>query len=183
MKVLDYRAFGEALILQAVTPERTVAAVTRIAGTAVDLGPISAGPGGRATVAAHGHIGGPVADEAGSDPLVYAVHLPIEVDLEVKIGRVQRYAASGAIDMRLTVRTVDPLAIVIDVDPVRPEHVTFVVEPEDLTARLLGRAGHIDGELRRRTAAYVNEQVSAPAAARFRNVDLLPIIQKVWIGL
>ena len=55
---LDYHAFGEAFVYRAVTPERVVEAVARIAGerwsSSARSGP---GRGGRATVFAHGRMG------------------------------------------------------------------------------------------------------------------------------
>lgn len=183
MRPLDYRAFGEAFVYRAVTPERVVDAVTRIAGDQVQLGPIKAGPGGRATVNARGRIGEPEADETGSDPLTYAVRLPVDVSLEVKVGSVSRYSASGAIDLQLAVHTAEPLTIVIDVQPVRPEHITFRIDAHGVQARLLGRAGDVDGELRRHTAAYVNERISDPETSRFTNIDLVPLMERVWSDL
>ncbi len=180
---LDYRQFGEAFVLQAVTPERVVAMVSRIAGATVALGPIRAGPGGRATVNATGRIGEPSADEEGADPLVYAVRLPIDVDLEVKVGTVNRYAATGIVDLRLTVRAVAPLALHIDVDPVRPEHINFHIRAHGVQARLLGRAGDVDGELRRHAAEYVNGRLSDPDTSRFSRIDLVPIMERVWSDL
>lgn len=183
MKPLDYREFGEAFVYRAVTPERVVQAVTRIAGDVVELGPIKAGPGGRATVHARGRIGEPEADETGSDPLTYAVRLPVDVSLEVKVGTVSRYSASGAIDLRLAVRTNAPLALVIDVEPVRPDHVAFAIDAHGVQAKLLGRAGDVDGELRRHTAAYVNERLAHPDTTRLTHIDLLPLMEKVWTDL
>lgn len=183
MKALDYRAFGEAFIYREVTPDRIVEAVTRIAGDVVELGPIKAGPGARATVMAKGRLGEPEADEAGSNPLVYAVRLPVEVDLEVKVGTVHRYRATGTIELRLVVRTVEPLEIVIDVDPARPQDVHFDIDAKGMPAKLLGRAGDVDGELRRHTSDYVNERLADPETARFTNIDLLPLMDRVWADL
>ena len=180
---LDYRAFGEAFVFRAVTPERVVNAVGRIAGEVVELGPIRAGPGGRATVNARGRIGEPEADEVKPDPLTYSVRLPVDVSLDVKVGTVHRYDATGTIDLNLTVRTVEPLKIVIDVDPVRPEQVAFHIHAQGVQAKLLGRAGDVDGELRRHTAAYVNERLAHPDTARFTTIDLLPLMEQVWAGL
>lgn len=177
---LDYRRFGEAFILNAVTPERIVDAVTRIAGDAVELGPISAGPGGKATVHARGRIGAPSADETGSDPLAYDLLLPVDVSLEVKVGSVNRYDATGEIPLRLEVKTVEPLAIVIDVEPVRAGDIRFRIDAKGLQARLLGRAGDVGGELRRHTADYVNARLSAPETSRYTIIDLLPLMDRVW---
>lgn len=183
MKHLDYEEFGSAFIYRAVTPDRIVEAVSRIAGDVVELGPIKAGPGGRATVNARGRLGEPEADEAGSDPLVYEVRIPVDVDLEVKVGTVNRYNATGTIDLRLAVRTVAPLSIVIEVEPVRPKDVHFDIEAKGMPAKLLGRAGDVDGELRRHTSDYVNERLGAPETRRFTNIDLLPLMDQVWAEL
>lgn len=180
---LDYRAFGEAFVFRAVTPERVVEAVARIAGDMVELGPIRAGPGGTASVHARGRIGEPEADETAPDPLTYSVRLPVDVALEVKVGRVHRFDATGSIDMCLTVRAVEPLKIVIDVAPVRPEQVAFRIHAQGVQARLLGRAGDVDGELRRHTAAYVNERMGHPDTARYTTIDLLPLMEQVWASL
>jgi hypothetical protein len=180
---MGYREFGEAFICRAVSPERVVEAVRRIAGDVVELGPLKAGPGGRATVTAKGHIGEPEADEASSDPLTYAVRLPVDVSLRVKVGTVSHYDATGTIDLTLATGLVRPLGVIIDVRPVRPEDVHFRIDAKGMPAKLLGRAGDVDGELRRHTADYVNEQISSPAAARLTRIDLLPLIETVWATL
>ena len=183
MNPIEYSAFGEAFVYSAVTPERIVDAVTRIAGDVVELGPIKAGPGGAATVNARGRIGEPAADEVGSAPLTYAVRLPVDVSLEVKVGTVSRYDASGEIALGLKVHTVEPLAIVIDVAPVRPDHIEFRIDAKGTRAKLLGRAGDVAGELRRHTADYVNSRISDPSTIRFTRIQLLPLIEKVWADL
>lgn len=180
---LDYRHFGEAFVLSAVTPERVVQAVTRIAGEEVRLGPIKAGPGGRATVMARGRLGEPRADEISAEPLAFDVRVPVEVSLEVKVGTVHRYAATGEVALRLEVHTVEPLALVIDVQPVRPDDIDFTIEAQGMPAKVLGRAGDVAGELRRHTAEYVNEKIDAPEAARLTTIDLLPLIDRVWAEL
>ena len=180
---LDYRRFGEAFILNAVTPERIVDAVARIAGDVVELGPIKAGPGGRATVNARGRLGEPSADEAGAEPLAYEVRVPVDVSLEVEVRGVNRYDATGHIPLRLEVRAVEPLAIVIDVQPVRAADIEFDIHARGVQAKLLGRAGDVAGELRRHTADYVNERISHPDTSRFTVIDLLPLIDRVWTEL
>lgn len=183
MKPLDHRAFGEAFVYRAVTPERVVDAVRRIAGDEVRLGPIKAGPGGRATVDATGRIGVPEADETAADPLTYTVRLPLDVALEVKVGTVNRYRASGTIDLRMRVLTLAPLTLFIDIDHVGPHDIDFRIEAKGVPARLLGRAGDVDGELRRYTAEFVNDRISAPDTARFTRIDLVPLIEQFWAAL
>ena len=183
MARIQYPDFGEAFVYAAVTPERIVDSVARVAGDVVEIGPIKAGPGGKATVVARGRLGDPAADEVGSAPLTYAVRIPVDVSLEVKVGTVSRYSATGEIGMRMEVHTVDPLAIVIAVDPVEAHHVDFRIAAHGVQAKLLGRAGDVAGELRRHTAAYVNERISDPATKRLTTIELLPLIERVWADL
>ena len=180
---LDYRRFGEAFVLSAVTPERIVDAVTRIAGEVVELGPLKAGPGGRATVRARGRLGQPSADESGSEPLTYDVRVPLDISLEVKVGSVNRYDATGHVPLRLEVRTVQPLAIHIAVQQVQAADIEFDINARGVQAKLLGRAGDVAGELRHHAADYVNERISDPDTARFTTIDLLPLIDRVWSEL
>jgi len=180
---LAYRDFGEAFVLACVTPERLVDAIRRIAGDKVELGPLRAGPGGAAVVTARGTIGEPIADELGSELLSYSVRLPVDVDLQAKVGAVGRFKATGEITIRLTVRTVRPLAIVIDVHPVTPRDVTFEVVARGVQSRIMALAADIEGEMRIHAAAFVNEQTRRPDAARLTRIDLLPMIEAAWATL
>ena len=182
-KSLSYRAFGEAFVLSAVTPERVVATVAKLAGDSVEIGPLRAGPGGAASVKAWGSIGMPVADELASDLLAYSVRLPLDLSLEVRVGAVGHFEATGDIELRLSVRTVEPLMIVIDVDPVKPSDARFAISSRGMQSKLLQRAGDVQGQLREHAAAYVNDQVSRSEALRYRQIDLLPLIESTWVNL
>lgn len=180
---LSYDAFGEAFVWNAVTPERVVATVAKLAGDSVEIGPLRAGPGGAASVRASGSIGTPVADELSSDLLTYAVRLPVDLSLEVRVGAVGYFKAIGDIELRLSVHTVEPLTIVIDVDPVRPSDARFTISPVGMQSKLLQRAGDVGGQLREHAAAYVNDQVSRPEVLRYMQIDLLPLIESTWTNL
>jgi hypothetical protein len=177
---LTYEEFGEAFIFATVTPERVVGAVRRVAGETVSLGPMRAGPAGTATVTARGTIGEPIADEIKPNPLTYSVRLPVSLSIEVRVGAVGRFDASGEIELRLKVRTVRPLAIVIDVERVHPSNVRFAIEAHGMQSRLLQRAGDVEGELREQAARYVNEQTARPEAARYMRIELPALIESAW---
>jgi hypothetical protein len=183
MEPLSYHAFGEALILTAVTPERVIDAVKRIAGDSVTLGPIRAGPAGAAVVHARGAVGEPVAEELPGELLTYSVRLPVDLSLDVRVGATGHFDASGDVGLRLVVRTVRPLAILIDVDPVTPGDVKFAIRARGVQSRLLQRAGDVEGELRMHTASYVNQQVARPEAGRYMRIDLVPLIDHTWSSL
>jgi len=182
-KNLSYHSFGEAFLFNAVTPERVVATVARIAGDSVSIGPLRAGPGGAASVKASGTIGMPVADELAGDLLRYSVRLPVDLSLEVRVGAVGYFKACGDIELRLGVRVVEPLTILIDVDPVRPSDARFMLTPQGMSSKLLSRAGDVEGQLREHAAAYVNDQVSRTEALRYMQIDLLPLIESTWANL
>ena len=177
---MTYAEFGEAFVLAAVSPERVVGAIHRIAGDAVEFGPLRAGPGRAATVRAQGTIGEPRAEEVASDPLRYGVRLPVELRLDVRVWATTSFTATGEIELHLTVHTSDPPAIVIEVDRVEPTDVHFVIRAQGLSGRVLERAGDVDGELRRHAAAFVNEQVQSPDARRYTRIELTPLIERVW---
>jgi hypothetical protein len=160
-----------------------VGAIKRVAGDSVSLGPLRAGPAGAAVVTARGTIGEPIADEIKPNPLTYAVRLPVSLSIEVRVGAVGRFGAEGEIELRLGVRTVNPLAILIDVEPVHPSDVRFAIEARGVQSKLLQRAGDVEGELRQHAARYVNEQTSRPEAARFMRIELLPLIEASWNSL
>lgn len=180
MRKLTYQAFGESFIYAAVTPERVVDAVARIAGDSVELGPLRAGPGGAASVKAKGRIGEPLAEEVPGELLTYSVRLPVELSLEVRVGAVGHFDAVGEIELTLTVETVEPLAICIDVAPVSPADARFTIKARGMQSKLLQRAGDVEGELRAHAAAHVNEQLSRPDAARYMRIDLVPLIEQTW---
>ena len=182
-KNLSYHSFGEAFLLNAVTPERVVTTVAKIAGDSVDIGPLRAGPAGAASVKATGTIGTPVADELAGDLLRYSVRLPVDLSLEVRVGAVGYFKANGDIELRLAVRVVEPLTILIEVDPVRPADARFKLTPQGMSSKLLHKAGDVAGQLREHTAAYVNEQVARSDALRYMQIDLLPLIESTWANL
>ena len=56
---ISYGEFGVRFVHEAVTDERVADAIAAIAGDSVEVGPLSAGPGGLARARAKGRIGWP----------------------------------------------------------------------------------------------------------------------------
>ena len=100
-----------------------------------------------------------------------------------RVGTTGRFDATGEIEVRLSVRTEMPLAIVIDVHPVLPSDVRFDIRARGVQSKLLQRAGDVEGELRQRAAAYVNEQIGRPDAAHYTRIELGPLIEGAWSNL
>jgi hypothetical protein len=175
---LSYGDFGEAFVRAAVTPERIVAAVREVAGDTIAVGPLRAGPGGAASVMAKGSVGEPVATEVDGAVLRYRVVIPAALRLNVRFGAVARFNAEGEIVLRLSVHLLRPLALVIDVEPVAPADVTFAVTFRGVPARLVHAAADVEGQMRQRTAEYVDGRVAA--AGGLTRFDLLPLIESAW---
>jgi hypothetical protein len=184
---LTYQNFGEAFIQAAVTAERVVTAVKQLAGDTIALGPMRAGPIGAAIVTARGTLGQPiaepVADVSSGELLSYSVRIPVDLSIRVRVGAVGQFYAVGEIEMRLVVRTVAPLSIFIDVEPVTASDVQVEIRAKGVPSKVLQRAGDIEGELCQRAADYANARISDPASLTFRNIDLIPVIERTWTNL
>jgi hypothetical protein len=67
------------------------------------------------------------------------------------------------------------------VEPTPPtrREVSVKVQAKGLQAKVLGRIGDIDNEIRREIAAYVTERIQADGS-QFANLDLRPLMLQAW---
>jgi hypothetical protein len=177
---LTHEEFGEAFLRAAVTPERIASAIHRIAGDSVVVGPLRAGPGGAASVVAKGELGEPAAEVLPGEALAFAVRLPVRLRITVRVGALGRFEAAGEVRLHISVGTRLPLAIIIELARVRPEHVEFAIEAKGVPSKVMNLAADVEGELRRRTADYINARVANPDASSLTNIELLPLIESGW---
>ena len=179
---ISYGEFGVRFVHEAVTDERVADAIAAIAGGSVEVGPLSAGPGGLARAGAKGRIGWPrIRADRDREPVTVAATLPVELDLRVDVaGASHRYRCDLEVALRLVLRTAVPLALVVDVEPVRTADVTVAVEASGVRARVLQRVGNLEDEVRRHVAAFVADRVSSDAAHDARVIELLPLINRAW---
>jgi len=182
MEQIPYAEFGPRFVDQAVTDERVAGAIAEIAGDTVEVGPLSAGPGGLARARARGRIGPPRVDaDRSREPITFAASLPVDLDLGVEVaGASHRYECKVGVHLSLALHTAVPLAFVVDVAPVGMDDVTASVEATGVRARVLRRIGNLDEEVRRQVADFVNERVASEAAQRVRVIELLPLIDRAW---
>jgi hypothetical protein len=177
---MTYEQFGSAFVHEAVTPDRIKGVIRTIAGDVVTVGPIPAGPGGVASAKASGSVAEPIVTQTSDDPLGYSVTLPIDLDLEVHVaGGRHHYNAEAEVRIGIAVRLEPPLAICIEPTPPTRQEVTVKVHAKGLQAKVLGKVGDIDNELRREISVYVTERIAADTAD-FANVDLRPLMLKAW---
>lgn len=180
MSPMTYEQFGAAFVHEAVTPERISGVIRGLAGGAVRVGPMAAGPGGIASAKASGTVGEPDVTKTGDDPLAYSVILPVDLKVDVVVAGVSHhYKAQASVRIGITVRLEKPLSICIEPTPPRRGDVTVKVQAKGLPAKVLGRVGDIDNEMCREIAAYVKARIDADAS-EFSNVDLRPLMAEAW---
>jgi hypothetical protein len=166
---LDDAEVGAQFLRRAVTAARLSSGFGALVGRELRIGPLTVGPRNLARVTANGVIGRPeIVQREGSDVAFEGV-VPLSLDLVVAVGRENRYHADVTIPLVATVRCADPLLIVIDIAPVRPEAIGVETAARGAMARLLGRLGGLDDQLRRQIAKTVNERLADPAV---RTIDL-----------
>jgi hypothetical protein len=180
MTGMTFEQFGSAFVHEAVTPARIAGVIRELAGDVVKVGPINAGPGGVATATATGTVAEPVVEQTSDDPLTYLVRLPVDLKLDVNVaGTHHHYTAEAEVKVGIKVRLEEPLSICIEPTAPSRREVSVNVHAKGIQAKVLGRIGDIDNELRREIAAYVKERIDSDAS-QFSNVDLRPIMLEAW---
>jgi hypothetical protein len=180
MTDMTYEEFGSAFVHEAVTPARISGVIRGLAGDVVEVGPLHAGPGGVATATATGRVAEPVVEQTSDDPLAYRVMLPVDLKLDVNIASTHHhYTAEAEVTIGIKVRLEPPLSICIEPNAPTRHEVSVKVHAKGIQAKVLGRVGDIDNELRREIAAYVRDRIDRDASD-FANVDLRPLMLEAW---
>jgi hypothetical protein len=177
---MTYEQFGAAFVSEAVTPARISSVIRGLAGDVVRVGPMAAGPGGIASASASGAVGEPSVEKTGDDPLAYAVTLPVDLKVTVVVAGTQhRYTAKATVRIGIVVHLEEPLSICIEPTAPTRRDVTVNVHAQGLPAKVLGRVGDIDNEMRREIATYVKTRIESDGS-EFSNVDLRPLMATAW---
>jgi hypothetical protein len=176
---MSYAEFGSAFVHEAVTPERITAVIRNIAGDAVRVGPMHAGPAGVAIANAVGTINDAHVTKTGDEPLAYAVALPVDLSLDVTVaGTKHHFDVDAIVQVRFRVVLAPPLSICIEPESPTYRDVEVTVHPRGMRARVVGQAGNIDRELRKQIARYLRERITTEVSG-FSEVDLLPLMKNV----
>lgn len=176
---LTYAEFGKAFIHEAVAPERIAGVIRGITGEAIKVGPIPAGPANVAVANAVGKVGEPATEATGEDPLCYDVRLPVELALDVTVaGTKHRFDIDAVVRIAFTVVLAPPLSICIVPEAPTYRDVTVEVHPRGLQARMIGRVGDVEREVRKHIARYVRERITTEVSD-FSVVDLVPLMARV----
>ena len=164
---IDDTTFGERFLRRAVTVERLTTGFGNLAGTPLSFGPLSAGPRDMATVSAAGAVGLPVVAAREDEGARFDVAIPIELDLVLAVGRENRYHASIRVGLATRVKPADPLLLVLHIAPITVDDVTLELEAAGRMARVLGRLGNIEDQLRAQVVSAVNTRLADRSARTF----------------
>ena len=180
---ISYERFGVNFVRHAVTAERIKASITGLTADEIVSGPSPAGPGGIATAKSVGRIGEVRVVPEPGDLLRFKAVLPIEMDLDIKLGPVSnRYKGLIEVPVLMTVQITEPLTIVIEVNQVHGNDIQADIRPTNVGADLLSRVGNIEGEVRAEVARLVNDQMNTEKARESRIFDIAELIESAREG-
>jgi hypothetical protein len=178
---ISYEQFGVRFLELGVTPERVATTLHAIAGDVIEVGPLDVGPANAASVVARGAIAPPRVDRLSTSPLRFRALLSVELSLDVSVAGTQtHYDARLRVPLDLTVRTAEPLDLVIDVARVSARDVEVDLKASGVRARVLQRLGNVEVEIRRHVAKFVRDRIDDPKGVAARRLELLPLIDEAW---
>ncbi|GAB2643083.1 hypothetical protein [Nocardia goodfellowii] len=166
---IDYGEFGHRFFEHIVTRDRVFEVVRRMAGRPIEVGPLRTGPGKKATVQVRGSIQEPELTECTVEEISFDLLLPVSLEITVDVLKSNRYRADVRIPLVLTARAADPLAIVIDVDPLAVEDIQLEYKAEGMRAATLGALAGIKKQVVAQVAGVVRKEL---ADASGRTIDV-----------
>lgn len=167
LKFMSYEEFGKRFIAKAVTVEKLVEGMADMEGDTIDIEPMKAGPKDMATVSASGVIRKPsVKAKSGSTP-AFDLNIPIDLDLNIAMGKDNKYQAKIDIPLVLTPRGADPLLLVLDVPAPATDDITVDLVAQGFRAKMLGAVGGIKAQLQQQVAESVAERVADQSGRTF----------------
>lgn len=169
----SYADFGRDFFEYAVTKERIEAALSNLAGNAIDFGPRVTGPAGLASIRAQGEIRRPSVARNDSDLVQFAVVIPIYLELVVRLAaHDHRFHAEMHAHLTLTALARAPLHVFVDVTAPSEADVDVKVEAQGLRASVLDVVANVDGELRRYVARQIAKEIDKPKIRAMREIDV-----------
>jgi hypothetical protein len=180
-EAISYEEFGRNFIEHVVTTDRVAAAVGGVAGK-VDERKLSLGPGGAVRAGATVELADVEVERVAERPLVrFVALLHLRIQLKVSVaGAPHRYKGTVSVRLTLTVRTVAPLSLHIDIDEPSADDVEVRLEGADLRSRVVQGIGNVDDQVGAVVLATVREQLRSPAAHKERFIDLLDLVEDAW---
>lgn len=182
---ISYEEFGDAYIRTVLHKDRILRMVNDVLGPTIELGPIGAGPGRRAAlVSVVGTFRECKGEELPGDLLAYRVFLPISVvfDIDMRVDK-HRFTADVVVPLTLTVHTVAPLRIRIDITVPAEDEVALTLQSGTRRGAVLQRLAGLESELRRFLVKVVRTELAKPYVRRATDFDMAGLIDDAWPGI
>jgi hypothetical protein len=182
---ISYEQFGAAYIRRVLHKERILAMINELLGPTIQLGPIGAGPGRKAaTVSALGTFRPCKGEEIEGELLAYRVFLPIGVvfDIDMRVDK-HRFTADVVVPITLTVHTVAPLRIRIDITVPDEDEVALTLQSDTRRGAVLQKLARLEPELKRFLVKVVRTELSKPYVRRATDFDMAALIDDAWPGI
>ena len=182
---ISYERFGDEYIRRVLHKDRVVAMVGDVLGPEIRLGPIGAGPGRKAaTISAVGTFRPGKGEELPGDLLSYRVFLPISVvfDVDLRLDK-HRFTADVVVPIILTVHTVAPLRIRIDITVPHEDEVALTLQSDTRRGAVLQKVARLEPELKRFLVKVVRTELAKPYVRRATDFDMAELIDRAWDGI
>jgi hypothetical protein len=181
MPYISYEEFGRRFLEYAASEQRIAAAFSQLTGAAFDFGPIGVCPGRIAKVSAQVELGEPTLRRNTDGHITFELAIPLSVDLllDLAVDR-HRFRVDGAVHVHLTVRTAEPLRVIIDIAEPQPSDVRINVASATRRGQLLRILVSVDHEIRRFVARYVAREIRKPHIAAVREIDVATRLDAAW---
>lgn len=179
---ISYEEFGASYIRRVLHLERILSLVNDVLGPTLELGPIGAGPGRKAaTVSVVANFGQTTGEELPGDLLAFRVFLPIALtfDIDLRVDR-HRFEADVVVPLTLTVHTVAPLRIRIDITVPGQDEVDLQLQAGTRRGAVLQKVAGIEAEMRRFLVKVVRTELAKPYVRRATDFDMATLIDDAW---
>lgn len=178
---VSYEAFGRNFLEYAASTERIAGAFEKLTGEAFEFGPIGAGPGKLAKLSATVRLGQPRLNREVDDIISFDLVIPLKVDLLIDLS-LDRYPfrVDGTIHLHLTVRTAEPLRVLIEIDEPQPSNVRINVASATRRGELLRILASVDHEIRRFVARYIAAEICKPHIQAATDIDVAARLDAAW---
>jgi hypothetical protein len=181
---VTYEQWGAEFFREAINEERVLGAVRTIAGQAIDIGPMNAGPGGIATVRAYGVVGRATATRLRGERISYRVLVPVDLTFELDLQvETQQFDAELLVPLTLTAVARRGVGIFIEATAPTGDEVSVELKAKGLRASVVQRVANVEGELRRFVAHYVAVELDKPHVRAARTIDVSVAIDDVWASI
>lgn len=183
-RAISYEQFGVGFFEHAVTEERILGVLSEMLNGPIEVGPIGAGPGRLAKVAAVGAYGTPVMERIGDQPLEFRLTIPVSVSftLDLRV-ETQRFNADLLVPLILRATAAEPLKVVIEASPPSPSDLTVKVKAEGLRATVVQKVADVDHELRMFLAKYVARELKKPYVEEALTIDIAALMDQAWASV